>query len=249
MKYYDYLEQIMLIKLADFRKRIEFSLCQQFASDDDVRAFAEKAKAAGVGVACVNPVNVALIAKLLAGEGIEISGNVGFPFGSHPRLAKALETSYCIEQGATQIDMVMDIGALKSGRFDQVRDDIKAVVKHADGRIVKVIIEAWVLTDEEKIQASHLVPESGAQMVKTSTGVRTQYLNLVNPNPIGATLEDVALIRSVVGPDFRVKASGGIYTLEDAVGFLKAGADQLGVSKGAEIIKDFTQKYPDGLEI
>jgi deoxyribose-phosphate aldolase len=239
----------MLIKLADFRRRIEFSLCQQFASDEDVRAFVEKAKAAGVGVACVNPVNVALTTELLGGEGIEISGNVGFPFGSHPTSSKVLETTYCIEKGATQIDMVMDIGALKSGRFDQVGEDITAVVDHADGRIVKVIIEAWVLTDEEKVQASRLVEESGAQTVKTSTGVRTQYLDLVNPNPRGATLEDVALIRSVVGANTRVKASGGIYTLDDAVGFLKAGADQLGVSKGAEIIQEFAKRYPEGLDI
>ena len=239
----------MHINLEDFRKRIEFSLCQQFASDDDVRAFVEMAKAAGVGVVCVNPVNVALTAELLAGEGIEISGNVGFPFGSHPTSAKVLETTYSIEQGATQIDMVMDIGALKSGRIEQAREDIAAVVDHANARIVKVIIEAWVLTDEEKVLASKLVEEAGAQMVKTSTGVRTQYLNLVNPDPRGATLEDVALIRSAVGSEIRVKASGGIYTLDDAVNFLKAGADQLGVSKGAEIIQAFAQHYPDGLKI
>ena len=239
----------MQINLEDFKKRIEFSLCQQFASDEDVRSFVEKARAAGVGVACVNPVNVPLTAELFQGVEIEISGNVGFPFGSHPTESKALETAYCIKNGATQIDMVMDIGALKSGRLDQARADISAVVDQAAGRIVKVIIEAWVLSEEEKIQASQLVEEAGAQMVKTSTGVRTQYLDLVNPNPQGATLEDVALIRSAVSPGMKVKASGGIYTLEDAVAFIRAGADQLGVSRGAELIQDFAQQYPDGLEV
>lgn len=239
----------MLIKVEDFRKRIEFSLCQQFASDDDVRFFVEKAKAARVGVVCVNPPNVALTASLLEGEGLDISGNVGFPFGSHPAGAKAFETDYCVQAGATQIDMVMDIGGLKSKKDDLVQSDIEAVVDKAAGRIVKVIIEAWVLTEEEKIRASKLVEKAGAQMVKTSTGVRTQYLGLVNPDPRGATLEDVALIRTAVSEHMKVKASGGIYTLDDAVAFLRAGADQLGVSKGAELIEEFGTQFPDGIEI
>jgi deoxyribose-phosphate aldolase len=239
----------MLIKVEDFRKRIEFSLCQQFASDEDVRVFVHKAKAARVGVVCVNPPNVALTASLLEGEGMEISGNVGFPFGSHPAAAKALETEYCVQAGATQIDMVMDIGALRSKKNDLVRADIEAVVGKAAGRIVKVIIEAWVLTEEEKIRASKLVEEAGAQMVKTSTGVQTQYLGLLNPDPRGATLEDVALIRSAVSNQMKVKASGGIYTLNDAVLFLRTGADQLGVSKGAELIEEFGTHFPQGIEI
>lgn len=239
----------MLIKVEDFRKRIEFSLCQQFASDQDVKDFVEKAKAARVGVVCVNPPHVALTASLLADEDMDISGNVGFPFGSHPSGAKALETESCIRAGATQIDMVMDIGGLRSKKDDRVLQDIKAVVENADGRIVKVIIETWVLTEEEKIRASELVEEAGAQMVKTSTGVRTQYLSLLNPDPRGATLEDVALIRRAVSESMKVKASGGIYTLDDAIAFLRTGADQLGVSKGAELIAAFGRLYPDGVEI
>ncbi len=239
----------MLIRLEDFRKRIEFSLCQQFASEEDVKDFVEKAKTTGVGVVCVNPPNVALTASLLDGVDMDISGNVGFPFGSHPAQSKALETEYCIQAGATQIDMVMDIGGLRSNKNDQVQADIEAVVQKAAGRIVKVIIEAWVLTDEEKVRASKLVEKAGAQMVKTSTGVRTQYLDLVNPDPRGATLEDVALIRTAVSAAMKVKASGGIYTLDDAIAFLKTGADQLGVSKGAELIREFAARYPEGIEI
>jgi deoxyribose-phosphate aldolase len=239
----------MIIKLDDFRKRIEFSLCQQFASEDDVRNFVDKAVDTGVGVVCVNPVHVELTAQLLKDRDLEVSGNVGFPFGSHPTASKALETEFCIQAGATQIDMVMDIGALRSGNDQQALRDIQAVVEKAQGRIVKVIIEAWVLTDEEKVRASQLVEKAGAGLVKTSTGVQTQYLTLVNPNPRGATLEDVALIRRSLSDNMRVKASGGIYTLEDAVAFLSAGADQLGVSKGAELIKEFLQQYPDGVVI
>ena len=239
----------MHISTADFRKRIEFSLCQQFASERDVRDFVELAKNTGVGVVCVNPVHVGLTARLVADDEIEISGNVGFPFGSHPTASKALETRYCVDAGATQIDMVMDIGALKSGNFDQVRKDIEAVVDNARGRLVKVIIEAWVLNEGEKVRASQLVEAAGAQMVKTSTGVRTQYLSMVNPDPRGATLDDVRLIKVSVSPTMRIKASGGIYTLDDAVDFLKSGADQLGVSRGAELIKEFQERFPDGLEI
>jgi deoxyribose-phosphate aldolase len=141
------------------------------------------------------------------------------------------------------------VGALKSNLDDQVREDIEAVVAEAAGRTVKVIIEAWVLTEEEKLRASRLVEQAGAQMVKTSTGVRTQYLKLINPDPQGATLEDVKLIRTAVSASMKVKASGGIYNLDRAIDFLKAGADQLGVSKGAELIREFAERYPEGLEI
>jgi len=239
----------MLIRLEDFRKRIEFSLCQQFASEEDVKDFVAKALSTRVGVVCVNPVHVALTARLLEGNSMDISGNVGFPFGTHPTAVKALETAFCVDAGATQIDMVMDIGALKSKKDDHALEDIKEVVKNASGRIVKVIIEAWVLNEEEKVRASRLVEEAGAQIVKTSTGVRTQYLNLVNPDPRGATLEDVATIRTAISEDMKVKASGGIYGLDDAIAFLQTGADQLGVSKGAELIKEFEERFPDGIEI
>jgi deoxyribose-phosphate aldolase len=239
----------MRITLEDFKKRIEFSLCQQFASEGDVRAFCESAKTAGVGVVCVNPIYVALTAQLLKDEPLDISGNIGFPFGTHPTASKALETEIAVQDGATQIDMVMDIGALKSRRDDVVQADIEAVVSKAAGRTVKVIIEAWVLTDEEKERASRLVQLAGAQMVKTSTGVRTQYLQMINSNPRGATIEDIVLIRNSISEEMKVKASGGIYTLDDALDFMRAGADQLGVSKGAALIKEFSQRFPDGVEI
>ena len=239
----------MHITLEDFKKRIEFSLCQQFATDDDVRTFCEQAKTTGVGVVCVNLVNVKLTAQLLQNVPMEISGNVGFPFGSHPTESKALETEIAVRAGATQIDMVMNIGALKSKKDDLVQVEIETVVKNAEGRIVKVVIETWVLTEEEKQRASTLVEIAGAHMVKTSTGVRTQYLQMVNSNPQGATIDDILLIRNVVSDRIMVKASGGIYSLDDALDFFRAGADQLGVSRAAELIKEFEQRFPDGVEV
>jgi deoxyribose-phosphate aldolase len=239
----------MHISVEEFRKRIEFSLCQQFASEEDVHAFCQKAINTDVGVACVNPVNVALTSKLLKGHEIEISANIGFPFGSHLTEVKVLETRIAVRDGATQIDMVMDIGALKSGKDDLVLADIEEVVREADGRIVKVIIEAWVLENEEKRRASRLVEKAGANMVKTSTGVLTQYLKMVNPEPCGATIADIILIREEVSEKMHVKASGGIYSLNNAIDFLRAGTDQLGVSRGAELIKEFKQRFPEGITI
>lgn len=239
----------MWLLLDDLKKRIEYSLCQHFATEEDVKIFCERAALAGVGVACLNPVNVGLAAELLSGRNIEISGNVGFPFGSHPTTAKVVETEQVVRDGATQIDMVINVGALKSGRDRVVLNDIRAVVEAAERRPVKTIIETWVLSQEEKKRATRLAEEAGAYMVKTSTGVRTQYLERVNPNARGAVVEDIVLIRQTLKGSTKIKASGGIYTLADALAMLKAGADQLGVSKGEELIRKFSEKYPQGLEI
>ena len=252
----------MLLTVETFRKRIEYSLCQQFASDADVRAFCERAKATRVGVACVNPVNVKLAAELLRGSGVEISGNVGFPFGVHFADVKALETRRCVADGATQIDVVMNVGALRSRRDDDVRGEIRSIVEAAQGRPVKVIIETWVLTREEKTRACRIAEESGAHLVKTTTGVRTQYLELATPSPAGvsagaargavppgAVVDDIVLMRQVLSPKMKIKASGGIYDLDTALAMFRAGADQLGVSKGEQLIKDFQARFAKGAEI
>ncbi len=239
----------MYLSSADFKKRIEFSLCQQHASDDDVRAFCDKAIQAGVGVACVNPVNIPLTVKRLEGREIGISANVGFPFGSHLPEVKALETRKAIEGGATQIDMVINVGALKSKRDNLVIEDIQDVVEAAHGITVKTIIETWVLTEEEKKRACRIAENAGAALVKTTTGVRTQYLLEINADPKGATVADMHLMRRVLGPEIKIKASGGIYTLDFALELIRVGADQLGVSQGEKIIRKFTKNYPDGLEL
>ena len=239
----------MYLSLTDFKKRVEFSLCQQHASDDDVRAFCRDAAEVGVGVACVNPVNIPLTVKLLGGSGIDISANVGFPFGSHLPEVKELETRRAIESGVTQIDMVINVGALRSQKNDLVLEDIQKVVAAARGCPVKTIIETWVLTDEEKIRACRIAEKAGAALVKTTTGVRTQYLKQINADPVGSTVTDIRLMRKILSPAVKIKASGGIYTLDFALELIREGADQLGMSRGEQIIREFHKIYGDGLDL
>ena len=239
----------MYLSLSDFKKRVEFSLCQQYAGRDDVHSFCEEALRVGVGVACINPVNIPLTVKLLGSRGIEISANVGFPFGSHLPEVKVLEARNAIEAGATQIDMVINVGALKSEDDNLVFEDIHGVVEAAQGRPVKTIIETWVLTNEEKQRACRIAEKAGAVMVKTTTGVRTQYLLEITPDPKGATVEDMKLMRRVLSPEVKIKASGGIYTLDFALELIRAGADQLGMSRGEKIIHEFQEIYGDGVEL
>ena len=239
----------MYLSLVDFKKRIEFSLCQQHASDDDVRTFCRDAAEVGVGVACVNPVNIPLTVKLLGGRGIDISANVGFPFGSHLPEVKALEARRAVESGATQIDMVINVGALRSQNDDLVLEDIQMVVAAARGCPVKTIIETWVLTNTEKQRACQIAEKAGAALVKTTTGVRTQYLTQITADPVGATVADIRLIRKALSPAVKIKASGGITTLDLALELIREGADQLGMSRGEQIIRGFQKIHADGLEL
>jgi len=239
----------MILTIEDFKKRIELSLCQHYASDEDVRDFCKRAVEAGVGVVCVNPVNIPLVAEIMSGVSIEISANIGFPFGSHYGEVKVLETERAVREGATQIDMVINVGALKSGRDKAVFQEIRGVVDAAGGRIVKVIIETWVLNNEEKKRASMLAEDADADLVKTSTGVKTQYLSTFGSNPVGAVIEDIRLLRKILSPRMRIKASGGIHTVDDAVAFIEAGADQLGVSRGRELVKEFETRYGNHIRI
>ena len=233
----------MTITLADFCRRIEYSICQQFASRHDIRVFCERALAAGVGTACFNPVNVAQAAEILGGSGIEISSNVGFPFGSHHTAVKRLETELSVRDGATQIDMVINVGALRSAEEHLVREDIRAVVAAAGERPVKAIIETWVLNRGELERACRLAEEAGAAFVKTTTGVRTQYLEIMRDEPRGAVVEEIRYMRSVLGPRVRIKASGGIYSLDNALELIRAGADHLGMSRGEQIIQEFRSRF------
>jgi len=239
----------MFITLENFRKRIELSLCEQFASDEDVNRFCTKAIGANVGVVCVNPINIPQVVELIRGRQIEISANVGFPFGSHYAEFKVGETKRAVQEGATQIDMVINVGALRSKHDAIVYDEVRSVIDAAQGRIVKVIIESWVLNDEEKVRACHIAEEAGAHLVKTTTGVRTQYLLRFTKDPQGATIKDIKLMRNTLNSHIKIKASGGIYSLDDALAFIKAGADQLGVSRGYELIEEFRQRYKKGVNI
>lgn len=177
---------------------------------------------------CVNPDKVRIVYELLKdSKGIEVCSVVGFPLGAHTTYIKAKETEEAIRNGATEIDMVINIGWLKDGEHKEVIEDIKAVVSAAEGNVVKVIIETCYLTFEEKVKATELVVESGAHFVKTSTGFGTY----------GATLEDVALLSIVSDGRIKVKAAGGIRTYKDAVLMILSGAERIGASRSVDIIE------------
>lgn len=177
---------------------------------------------------CVNPAWVAVAAEQLAGTEVKVCTVIGFPLGASTSETKAFETTDAIAKGAGEIDMVINIGALKSGDTDLVKSDIAKVVEAAKGKaIVKVIIETSLLTDEEKVTASKLSKEAGADFVKTSTGFSTG----------GATVADVKLMRETVGPDMGVKASGGVRSLEDLNAMAEAGATRIGASSGVKIMQ------------
>jgi deoxyribose-phosphate aldolase len=177
---------------------------------------------------CVNGSWVATAYQLLEDSDVKVTGVVGFPFGAMTSDTKRFETEAAIDDGAHEIDMVLNIARLKAGDDKYVLREIIDVVEAADERTVKVILETCLLTDEEKIRACHLVVESGAQFVKTSTGFSTG----------GATMADVKLMRETVGPKFGVKASGGIRDLPTALAMIEAGATRLGTSAGVAIMKN-----------
>lgn len=178
---------------------------------------------------CVNSCYTELVAKELKDSGVLVCTVVGFPLGAMDSKAKAFETARSIELGANEIDMVINIGALKDKDYDFVKNDIKEVVEAAKGKaIVKVIIEACLLTEEEKVKACELSQEAGADFVKTSTGFSTG----------GATAADIALMRKVVGPTMGVKASGGVRSAADAKAMIEAGASRIGASASIAIVEN-----------
>jgi deoxyribose-phosphate aldolase len=179
---------------------------------------------------CVNPTHVKLAAQLLQGSQVKVCTVAGFPLGANSTAVKVFETQQALQDGATEIDMVINIGALKAGNHALVQNDIAAVVEaaHQGGALVKVIIETALLTDAEKTTACQLAQKAGAEFVKTSTGFSGG----------GATAPDVALMRAAVGPAVQVKASGGVKSLADAQAMIEAGATRLGVSAGVKIAQE-----------
>ena len=209
---------------------IDHTLLKPDASQDQIAQLCYEARTFSFASVCVNPAHVKLAAQLLKDTNVAVCTVVGFPLGATPGTVKAYETQQAIRDGATEIDMVINVGALKSQDYVTVKEDIGAVVRaaHAANTLVKVIIEAALLTDEEKVIASHLSKLAGADFVKTSTGF----------GPGGATAADVALMRKVVGPDIGVKAAGGVRNLSDAQTMIAAGATRLGASAGVRIVKE-----------
>lgn len=239
----------MHLSIRDFAKMIEFSLVRPDATEKDIEKFCQIVRENNFATACVNPVNVSLTAKFLEETGIDISASIGFPFGSHLPEIKALETKKAIEMGATQIDMVINIGALKSGKDRIVFEDIKRVVEVAGNIPVKVILENGFLSDEEKVRGCKIARDAGASFVKTSTGVESKYLLERGSKSIGATVKDVKLMKKVAGEKMKVKAAGRIHTLDFALELIRAGADRLGTSKGPDLVQEFREKFADFVEI
>jgi deoxyribose-phosphate aldolase len=207
---------------------IDHSLLRPNATREQLRKLCEEALAYGFKAVCVNPIHVADAAQMLNGKEVLVCSVVGFPFGTHSPKTKAFETEEAIRLGAREVDMVIRVGALKEGRDREVVEDIRAVVEAAKGYPVKVILETFYLTLEEKIRGCRLSVEAGASFVKTSTGYAEE----------GAKVEDVRLMREIVGKKFGVKAAGGIRTLADASKMIEAGANRLGTSGSVPMIKE-----------
>ena len=215
---------------ANLAAMIDHTLLKPEATPDQIAQLCYEARKHGFAAVCVNPTHVQLAAQLLRGSSVAVCTVVGFPLGATPPEVKAYEAQVALDQGATEIDMVINLGALKSRDYEMVARDIRAVVRvcRAKGALVKVILEAALLTDEEKIAACLLAKESGADFVKTSTGFASG----------GATAADVALMRRVVGPKMGVKAAGGVRTRADAQALVAAGATRIGASAGVKIIQE-----------
>lgn len=207
---------------------IDHTILKPDASKDAVIQICTEAKEYKFKSVCVNSCYTKLVADELNDSGVLVCTVVGFPLGAMETKSKAFETARAIELGANEIDMVINIGALKDKNYELVLNDIKEVVDTAKGKaIVKVILETCLLTNEEKIKACQLSQEAGADFVKTSTGFSTG----------GATVEDIKLMRETVGPNMGVKASGGVRTKEDVVSVIEAGANRIGASSSIAIVE------------
>lgn len=209
---------------------IDHTLLKADATLEQIDQLLTEAKEYAFASVCVNPTWVKYAAEALADTPVKVCTVIGFPLGASTSAVKAFESQNAIQNGADELDMVINIGALKSGDFALVEEDIKAVVEASGNKLVKVIIETCLLTDEEKVKACQLAKSAGADFVKTSTGFSTG----------GATIEDVALMRKTVGPDMGVKAAGGTRSYQDAVAFLAAGANRIGTSAGVAIMQGET---------
>lgn len=208
---------------------IDHTILKPEATRADVTKVCREARQYGFASVCINPYWVPLVSAELAGSAVKVCTVVGFPLGATSTEAKVAETAAALRGGAQEIDMVINVGALRSGDSDAVKSDIQAVVKlsHAAAAIVKVILETALLDDSQKTLASRLAKAAGADFVKTSTGFSTS----------GATAHDIALMRAAVGPKMGVKASGGIRTLEDVQAMTAAGATRIGASASVKIVE------------
>ncbi|MCE1206422.1 MAG: deoxyribose-phosphate aldolase [Spirochaetia bacterium] len=213
---------------ADIAATIDHTLLKATGTETQIRELCAEARKYRFASVCVNPAWVPLCSQELQGSEVMVCTVIGFPLGANASEIKAAEARLAVSQGAHEVDMVINIGKAKAGDWTAVENDIRAVVEAAGNATVKVIIETCYLTNEEKVKACQAAMKAGAHFVKTSTGFGTG----------GATVEDIALMRKTVGSAMKVKASGGIRTLQDALAMLKAGADRIGASAGVSIVSE-----------
>ncbi len=211
----------------ELNKFIDHTLLKPDAKKEAITKLCKEAKENSFASVCVNPTNVPLASKLLAGSSVKVCTVIGFPLGANLLATKISETKQALVEGAEEIDMVINIGRLKDNDDEYVEKEIAELKKVCGKKVLKVIIETCLLTDEEKIRACKLAKNAGADFVKTSTGFSTG----------GAKVEDIKLMRKTVGPDMGVKASGGVRTKEDALKMIDAGATRIGTSNSLEIVK------------
>lgn len=216
-------------------KTIDHSLLRPELTLDEVRAGCETALSYDVASVCARPADVSLCREILAGSDVEVGTVVGFPHGANATATKVAEVSRALADGATELDMVLNIGWLRSGELDRVTEDIRAVVDAANGNVVKVILENAYLDREQKIQGCQAVEAAGAHYVKTSTGFA----------PSGATLDDVRLMRATVSERVKVKCAGGVRTLDALFEMRAAGVDRSGATTTAAMLDEYRARYGD----
>lgn len=211
----------------NYNKMIDHTVLKADTPLETVKRICDEAMEYGFASVCINPCHVAYCADYLKDSDVNVCTVIGFPLGANTSAVKAFETKDAIANGADEIDMVMNIGALKDKNYDLVRDDVKAVVEAANGKLVKVILETCLLTADEIKKACELCVEAKADFVKTSTGFSTR----------GATIEDVKIMKEAVQGKAKIKAAGGVRTPEDMVKIVAAGADRIGTSAGCSLVK------------
>ncbi|MDF2523514.1 MAG: deoxyribose-phosphate aldolase [Clostridiales bacterium] len=207
---------------------IDHTILKAGATKEQIVEICSQAKEYNFASVCVSPCFVKLAAKELKDSKVKVCTVIGFPLGANSTQVKAFEAKKAVEEGAHEVDMVIQVGALKEGDFKYVQNDISEVVKASEGAHIKVIIETCYLTDEEKIKTCEIAKKAGANFVKTSTGFGTG----------GATASDIELMRKTVGDELGVKASGGVRSLQEALVMIKAGANRIGTSSGVSILKE-----------
>ena len=223
------------MEIRDIAKYIDHTLLKQNTTQKDIVKLCAEAKAYGFRAVCVNPCYVELAKKELEGSDVLVCTVIGFPFGANKTETKALEAKLAVEDGADELDMVINVGMLKDYRFDDIVNEIKQVIESSHHALIKVIAETGVITDDEKELVTRAASFAKADYIKTCTGYGGG----------GATVSYIKLIKKVAGESLKIKASGGIRDCDKAIALIQYGADRIGTSSGIEIVKQFKEKYGD----